>query len=117
IVSSINQNSTTKSKIVSSTKLRADTEYEAAQRRYLGLNGSETATQGYTSINLSLNTHIKYSGNNGLQLQLGVNNLFDVVYQSHLSRLKYFEYYNQSGGRSGIYNMGRNISVKIIAAF
>jgi len=42
------------------------------------------------------------------------NNIFDVVYQDHLSRLKYFEPYpNSSGPYHGIYNMGRNISVKL----
>ena len=42
------------------------------------------------------------------------NNITDVAYQSHLSRLKYFEPYpNNPSGRSGIYNMGRNISFKL----
>jgi iron complex outermembrane receptor protein len=43
------------------------------------------------------------------------NNIFDVAYQSHLSRLKYFEEYpDNPTGRSGIYNIGRNISFKLI---
>ena len=51
-------------------------------------------------------------------MQVQANNLFDVAYQSGLSRLKYFEYYESSpGGRSGIYNMGRNICLKLIAPF
>jgi iron complex outermembrane receptor protein len=42
------------------------------------------------------------------------NNLFDVAYQDHLSRLKYFEPYPGSPvGHPGIYNMGRNFSIKI----
>ena len=42
------------------------------------------------------------------------NNLFDVAYQDHLSRLKYFEFYpNDPRGHSGIYNMGRNVGVKL----
>jgi len=42
------------------------------------------------------------------------NNITDVAYQSHMSRLKYFEEYpDNPTGRSGIYNMGRNISFKI----
>jgi iron complex outermembrane receptor protein len=43
-----------------------------------------------------------------------VNNITNAAYQSHLSRLKYFEQYpNNSSGRSGIYDMGRNISFKL----
>jgi iron complex outermembrane receptor protein len=42
------------------------------------------------------------------------NNITDVAYQSHMSRLKYFEEYpDNPSGRSGIYNMGRNISFKL----
>ncbi len=37
----------------------------------------------------------------------------DVAYQSHLSRLKYTPE-NQATGRTGIYNMGRNISFKLV---
>ncbi|MEP6595567.1 MAG: hypothetical protein ABJA71_06450 [Ginsengibacter sp.] len=42
------------------------------------------------------------------------NNLFDVAYQSHLNRLKYFESYpDDPRPYHGIYNMGRNFSVRI----
>jgi iron complex outermembrane receptor protein len=48
------------------------------------------------------------------------NNLFDLAYQDHLSRLKYFTWTTASGytvpgpkGTYGIYNMGRNIQFKI----
>ena len=53
-----------------------------------------------------------------LQLFLQVDNVFDTVYQSHLNRLKYFEYYAASPtGRLGIYNPGRNLSVKVVVPF
>jgi len=42
-----------------------------------------------------------------------VNNLTDEAYQSHLSRLKYTPV-NYATGRTGIYNMGRNLSFKLI---
>jgi len=41
------------------------------------------------------------------------SNLLNTAYQDHLSRLKYFEFYPNSTGHNGIYNMGRNISVKL----
>jgi iron complex outermembrane recepter protein len=40
-------------------------------------------------------------------------NLADASYQSHLSRLKYTPE-NYATGRTGVYNMGRNISVKVL---
>jgi len=102
----------------SSFTLRADMEYNAAQKRFLALFNTETATPAYTLVNVSTGTSIRYAKNNMLQLQLQVNNLFDLAYQNHLSRLKYFEYYTASpNGRSGMYNAGRNICVKLIADF
>ena len=42
------------------------------------------------------------------------NNLFDVAYQDHLSRLKYFEPYpTDPRPYHGIYKMGRNIAFKL----
>jgi iron complex outermembrane recepter protein len=41
------------------------------------------------------------------------NNLFDVAYQNHLSRLKYAAE-NQITGRAGVFNAGRNFSFKIV---
>jgi hypothetical protein len=39
---------------------------------------------------------------------------FDVAYQSHLNRLKYFEPYpDDARAYHGIYNMGRNFSIKV----
>jgi iron complex outermembrane receptor protein len=54
-------------------------------------------------------------GNTLFSIHILGNNITDVAYQSHLSRLKYFEPYpNNGSGNNGIYNMGRNISFKII---
>jgi iron complex outermembrane receptor protein len=42
------------------------------------------------------------------------NNLFDVAYFDHLSRLKYFYYSpTDTNPAHGIHNMGRNISFKL----
>ncbi len=106
-----------KGKLVSLT-LRFEMEFNNAQNRYLGLSGTETATPSYTLFNLGLSTEIKYSETNTIQIMLQANNLFDKAYQSHLNRLKYFEYYTYSpNGHYGIYNMGRNITLKIIVPF
>ncbi len=83
-------------------------------RPYLADN-TETATPGYTLINAGVGTGFTNKQNKLLfSIYLFANNIFDVVYQDHLSRLKYFEPYpNSPGPYHGIYNMGRNISVKL----
>ena len=83
-------------------------------RPYLADN-TETATPGYTLINAGVGAGFTNKQNKLLfNIYLFANNIFDVVYQDHLSRLKYFEPYpNSPGPYHGIYNMGRNISVKL----
>ncbi len=104
--------------MVASLTPRATLEYNAAQNRYLGLNGSETATPAYALVHLSLGAEIRYRKAATLQLNAGVDNLLDQAYQSALSRLKYFEYYTASpNGRAGIYGMGRNAYVKLVVPF
>lgn len=52
------------------------------------------------------------------QFQFQANNLFDTAFQSHLSRLKYFENYQQTpNNQRGIFSMGRNLCVKLILNF
>ena len=48
-----------------------------------------------------------------IKLLLNIENLTDVIYQSHLSRLKYAPI-NPLSGRQGVFNMGRNLSIKLI---
>ncbi len=118
IVSSITQKLEIKSKLIESITPKIETESNAAQNRYLSLNNTETFTSGYILLNFGIASEIKIIKNQTAQLQLQVNNLFDKVYQSNLSRLKYCEYYSQSpNGHSGIYNMGRNFCFKLICPF
>ena len=98
--------------------LTADADYAMAQNRYLGLYNTETPTPAYILFNASVHADLPYSGKHKIQLQLQVNNIFNKAYQSHLSRLQYFEYYTQSpNGHLGIYNMGRNTCIKVIVPF
>jgi iron complex outermembrane receptor protein len=61
---------------------------------------------------------MQYSRSKAATLQVQVNNVFNTVYQSALSRLKYFEYYTSvSNGRPGIYGMGINVSVRLTVPF
>jgi iron complex outermembrane receptor protein len=77
---------------------------------------TETATPGYTLFNAGINANIN-SGNKTLfSLYLMGNNITDVAYQSHLSRLKYTDL-NPATGRQGVFNMGRNFMVKVNIPF
>ncbi|MDR3694196.1 TonB-dependent receptor [Mucilaginibacter sp.] len=117
-LSSVNYDLPGKGKLIRVVTLKAEADNNLAQNRYLGLYNTETATPAYTLLDTSVNTEINYNKNNVLQFQVAVNNIFDTAYQSHLSRLQYFEYYMASpNGHLGIYNMGRNICMKIIMKF
>jgi iron complex outermembrane recepter protein len=90
------------------------THYAKQDRVYLTDN-TETATPGYTLFNAGFGAGITdKKGKTILNVYFFGNNLFDVAYQDHLSRLKYFEPYPADPrGRMGIYNMGRNFSIKL----
>ena len=88
--------------------------YSAQNRVYLAYN-TETRTPGYSLLNAGVGCDI--SGRNGKKvasLGITVTNIGNTVYQSNMSRLKYMEQYPVNGsGRSGIYNMGRNIKFNL----
>jgi iron complex outermembrane receptor protein len=66
----------------------------------------ETATNGYTLLNLGFNTDIMVF-KQALVVGISVNNIFDTEYYDHLSTLKPLNYCNQ----------GRNISVSLRLPF
>lgn len=77
---------------------------------------TETATDGYTLINAGIGTDIMHSRKVLFSLYLTVMNLTDVAYQNHLNRLKYAQE-NMATGRIGVFNMGRNYSLKLNIPF
>jgi iron complex outermembrane receptor protein len=91
-------------------------EYYARQNRVYLADNTETRTPGYTLFNAGIGGDVtKKNGKVLCSVHIAVSNIFDIAYQSHLSRLKYFEPYpNNTTGRSGIYDMGRNIAIKVI---
>ncbi|MGC4022381.1 MAG: TonB-dependent receptor [Cyclobacteriaceae bacterium] len=99
--------------------IKAQIQYTATQNRVFTYDNTETPTQGYTLINLGVGTGFKNkAGKSIINIYVLANNLFDVAYQNHLSRLKYFEQYSASpNGNLGIYNMGRNINIKLVKNF
>ena len=89
--------------------------YYAAQNRIYNAFGTETSTPGYVLLNAGAGTSFtSKKGKTIVSIYVLASNLLNTAYQDHLSRLKYFEFYpNNFTGRNGIYNMGRNISVKL----
>jgi len=110
---------TRKSEIFENPFIKVQLQYTATQNRVFTYDNTETPTQGYTLINLGAGTGLKSkSGKSIVDVYVLANNIFDTAYQDHLSRLKYFEQYSASpNGHLGIYNMGRNISIKLVKNF
>ena len=74
---------------------------------------NETVTPSYTLINAGIGTDITSNNTTLFSLYIYCSNLTDEGYQSNMSRLKYHDT-NNTTGRIGVYNMGRNISFKLI---
>jgi iron complex outermembrane recepter protein len=104
-----------KSTHFSSLYFKIGVEYYAKQERIYSADNTETPTPAYALYNAGIGVDItKRNGKVLLNINVLGNNITDVAYQSHMSRLKYFEEYpNNPSGRSGIYNMGRNVSFKL----
>ena len=100
----------------SSLFAKVEMEYFAEQNSVFSAYNTETITPSYTLFNIGFGGEIKNkSGNILCKINLLCNNISDVAYQSNMSRLKYMEqYYASPNGHLGIYNMGRNFSVKLI---
>ncbi len=92
-------------------KIEADV--NAAQNKAFTAYNTETNTPAYTLLNAGFGTDFKSKQKTIAILNIGMNNLTDVSYQNHLSRLKYTAE-NVVTGRQGVYNMGRNFTARII---
>ncbi len=106
---------TSKSLRITHGFIKAQVEYYASQNRVYTAYGTETATPGYTLFNAGIGgSFTNKAGNTFVSVYVMGNNLFNTGYQDHLNRLKYFEEYpGNPTGRDGIYNMGRNIALKL----
>lgn len=88
-------------------------QYFFKQDKIFAAYNTETTTPAYTLLNASFGGDILINKKTVAKLCITGTNLADIAYQSHLSRLKYAPVNNLSG-RTGVYNMGRNISIKLI---
>jgi iron complex outermembrane receptor protein len=84
----------------------------STQNRVFTAYATETQTEGYTVFNVGTGTEVMSKGKTLFGIHLSLNNIFGIAYQNHLSRLKYADV-NVLTGRSGVFNMGRNFSLKL----
>ena len=74
---------------------------------------TETKTKGYSLLNMGFGADFVNKKEQALfSLSVSALNITDVAYQNHLSRLKYAPE-NLVTGRTGVFNMGRNFSIKL----
>ena len=83
------------------------------QTHIYSADDTETATPGYALVSLSAGTDIQIGGRKVAELYVVADNLLNKAYQNHLSRLKYADE-NVVTGRRGVFNMGRNITFKLV---
>jgi iron complex outermembrane receptor protein len=98
---------------LNNTYVALQMECNLRQNHFYALNGTETATPSYTLFNALAGTDFRSRGRKVASLYLSCDNIFNRAYQSHLSRLKYVEA-TPGNGRRGIFNMGRNFTLKLI---
>ncbi len=99
-------------KVFNNAYIAARMDWCLEQNHYYAAYDTETMTPSYLLIGLSAGTDVLMKGKKVAELALIVDNLTDVCYQDHLSRLKYADF-NVVTGRRGVFNMGRNVVFKV----
>jgi len=93
--------------------LKFEVDNTFAKKNVFTVYNTETRTAGYTLLNAGIGADLVNKKNQTLfSLGFSAMNIGDVAYQNHLSRLKYAEE-NLATGRNGVFNMGRNFSIKL----
>ena len=83
------------------------------QSHIYSADDTETVTPGYVLLSLSAGTDIQVGQKKVAELYVTADNLLNKAYQNHLSRLKYADV-DVVTGRRGVYNMGRNVTFKVV---
>ena len=116
LVSQVRGDFSKKSKVLRNSYIMVEVDNTFAQNHpFTGFN-TETNTPGYSLLNAGFGGDIASKGKTLFSLYFAAKNITDVAYQSNLSRLKYTAE-NPTTGRMGVFNMGRNFSVKINVPF
>ena len=101
-----------KGKSISNLVAYVELDHTFAQKNAFESYDTETQTSSYTLLNAGINGNVVRKGKTLFSIYLSGNNLTDKAYQNHLSRLKYTDV-SPATGRQGVFNMGRNFSIKL----
>jgi iron complex outermembrane receptor protein len=74
---------------------------------------STTATKGYVLFSVGAGGDIVSHGRTTCSVYLVCTNLFNTPYMDYMSRFKYYPV-NYTTDRVGVFNMGRNLSLKVV---
>jgi len=74
---------------------------------------STTATKGYVLFSAGVGGDIVSKGRTTCSIYIICSNLFNTPYMDYMSRFKYYPV-NYTTDRVGVFNMGRNISFKVV---
>jgi iron complex outermembrane receptor protein len=99
-------------KTIRHLSLHFEVDRTLAQNKVFTAFDTETPTPGYTLLNTSVSADITHHNKTLFSVYLVSNNLADVAYQNHLSRLKYAAV-NPQTGRQGVFNVGRNFMIRV----
>jgi iron complex outermembrane receptor protein len=99
-------------KKVRNLSLKAELDLTFRQDRAFTAFGTETPTPAYALFNAGLGSDFVSGDKVVFSIYFAALNITDIAYQHHLSRLKYTDL-NPLTGRQGVFNAGRNFSLKV----
>lgn len=99
-------------KYIGSAYAKLELDNYFAQNQVYSAYGTETTSPGYSLLNASLGFDILNKKKSIMSITLAGQNLANIGYQNHLSRLRYADV-NERTGRTGIFGVGRNLSLTI----
>ncbi|MEO6832786.1 MAG: TonB-dependent receptor [Chitinophagaceae bacterium] len=99
-------------KYIGSAYAKIELDNYFAQNEVYSAYGTETASPGYSLLNASIGFDILNKKKSIMSITLAGENLANIGYQNHLSRLRYADV-NELTGRTGIFGVGRNISLSL----
>lgn len=100
-----------KSKLLRNAYFKTELDHNFAQNNAFTAYNTETATGSFTLLNAGVGGELMHKGKTVAAVYFLVSNIADISYQHHLNRLKYAGE-NPRTGQTGVYNMGRNFSIK-----
>lgn len=102
------------SPLISKLYLQMSVDHYFKQNKVYSAFDTESPTSAYTLLSASIGVSFSlFNKKEFINLFLSGNNLGNIAYQNHLSRLKYADK-NPLTGRKGVFDMGRNIGLKMI---